>query len=56
MDEVYDIQGVRVIVENRSDCFAALELVHHLWPRIPGKFKDYISSPKTNGYAYAKLC
>jgi len=50
MDEVYDIHGVRVIVENRSDCFAALELVHHLWPRIPGKFKDYISSPKTNGY------
>ncbi|OEL21911.1 putative GTP diphosphokinase RSH3, chloroplastic [Dichanthelium oligosanthes] len=56
MDEIYDIHGVRVIVENRSDCFAALELVHHLWPRIPGKFKDYISSPKTNGYDYAKLC
>ncbi|CAN6168785.1 unnamed protein product [Urochloa humidicola] len=50
MDEVYDIHGVRVIVKNRSDCFAALEIVHHLWPQIPGKFKDYISSPKTNGY------
>ncbi|CAL5085566.1 unnamed protein product [Urochloa decumbens] len=50
MDEIYDIHGVRVIVKNRSDCFAALEIVHHLWPRIPGKFKDYISSPKTNGY------
>ncbi|WVZ66674.1 hypothetical protein U9M48_015863 [Paspalum notatum var. saurae] len=50
MDEIYDIHGVRVIVENRSDCFAVLELVHHLWPQIPGKFKDYISSPKTNGY------
>ncbi|CAL5071814.1 unnamed protein product [Urochloa decumbens] len=50
MDEIYDIHGVRVIVNNRSDCFAALEIVHHLWPRIPGKFKDYISSPKTNGY------
>ncbi|KAF8679315.1 hypothetical protein HU200_046099 [Digitaria exilis] len=50
MDEIYDIHGVRVIVENRSDCFATLELVHHLWPRIPGKFKDYISSPKKNGY------
>ncbi|CAO1939458.1 unnamed protein product [Urochloa humidicola] len=50
MDEIYDIHGVRVIVKNRSDCFAALEIVHHLWPQIPGKFKDYISSPKTNGY------
>ncbi|TVU37948.1 hypothetical protein EJB05_11293, partial [Eragrostis curvula] len=50
MDEIYDIHGVRVILENKSDCFAALEIVHHLWPRIPGRFKDYIKSPKTNGY------
>ncbi|KAK3125673.1 hypothetical protein QOZ80_7BG0608260 [Eleusine coracana subsp. coracana] len=50
MDEIYDIHGVRVILENKSDCFAALEIVHHLWPQIPGRFKDYIHSPKTNGY------
>ncbi|KAL6856274.1 hypothetical protein ACP4OV_019076 [Aristida adscensionis] len=50
MDEIYDIHGLRVILENKSDCFATLEVVHHLWPGIPGKFKDYINSPKTNGY------
>jgi GTP pyrophosphokinase len=50
MDEIYDIHGVRVILENKSDCLSALEIVHHLWPRIPGRFKDYIKSPKTNGY------
>lgn len=50
MDEIYDIHGVRVILENKADCFTTLEVVHHLWPRIPGKFKDYINSPKSNGY------
>ncbi|KAF0908166.1 hypothetical protein E2562_022966 [Oryza meyeriana var. granulata] len=50
MDEIYDIHGVRVILENKADCFTTLEIVHHLWPRIPGKFKDYINSPKPNGY------
>ncbi|KAL5198872.1 hypothetical protein ABZP36_002384 [Zizania latifolia] len=50
MDEIYDIHGVRVILENKAECFTTLEIVHHLWPRIPGKFKDYISSPKPNGY------
>uniref|UniRef100_A0A453B447 RelA/SpoT domain-containing protein n=1 Tax=Aegilops tauschii subsp. strangulata TaxID=200361 RepID=A0A453B447_AEGTS len=50
MDEIYDVHGVRVILENKADCFTTLEVVHHLWPRIPGKFKDYVSSPKSNGY------
>ncbi|XP_066398018.1 probable GTP diphosphokinase RSH3, chloroplastic [Miscanthus floridulus] len=50
MDEIYDIHGVRVILEDKADCFAALEIIHHLWPRIPGKFKDYINSPKPNRY------
>ncbi|XP_015644642.1 probable GTP diphosphokinase RSH3, chloroplastic [Oryza sativa Japonica Group] len=50
MDEIYDIHGVRVILDNKADCFTTLEIVHHLWPRIPGKFKDYINSPKPNGY------
>ncbi|CAM0906720.1 unnamed protein product [Alopecurus aequalis] len=50
MDEIYDVHGVRVILENKADCFTTLEVVHHLWPRIPGKFKDYINSPKPNGY------
>ncbi|XP_062188135.1 probable GTP diphosphokinase RSH2, chloroplastic [Phragmites australis] len=50
MDEIYDIHGVRVILENKADCFATLEVIHHLWPRIPGKFKDYINNPKPNRY------
>uniref|UniRef100_A0ACD5WUI0 Uncharacterized protein n=1 Tax=Avena sativa TaxID=4498 RepID=A0ACD5WUI0_AVESA len=50
MDEIYDVHGVRVILENKADCFTTLEVVHHLWPRIPGKFKDYVNSPKSNGY------
>lgn len=50
MDKIYDIHGVRVILENKADCFATLEIIHHLWPRIPGKFKDYINSPKPNRY------
>jgi GTP pyrophosphokinase len=56
MDEIYDVHGVRVILENKADCFTTLEVVHHLWPRIPGKFKDYVSSPKSNGYDHAKYC
>ncbi|KAK8921529.1 hypothetical protein KSP39_PZI020753 [Platanthera zijinensis] len=50
MDEILDIHGVRLVVENKGDCFAALRVVHQLWPKVVGKFKDYISRPKFNGY------
>ncbi|KAJ9559606.1 hypothetical protein OSB04_004766, partial [Centaurea solstitialis] len=50
MDEIHDIHGIRLIVENQEDCYKALELVHKLWPEVPGKFKDYINHPKCNGY------
>ncbi|KAK1436908.1 hypothetical protein QVD17_02692 [Tagetes erecta] len=50
MDEIHDIHGLRLIVENEDDCYKALELVHQLWPEVPGKFKDYIKHPKCNGY------
>ncbi|KAG0485147.1 hypothetical protein HPP92_009226 [Vanilla planifolia] len=50
MDEIHDIHGLRLIVENEKDCFAALDVVHRLWPKLSGKFKDYISQPKFNGY------
>jgi (p)ppGpp synthase/HD superfamily hydrolase len=56
MDEIYDIHGLRVILENKADCFATLEIIHHLWPRIPGKFKDYINSPKPNRYYFVNSC
>ncbi|KAI3684159.1 hypothetical protein L6452_33378 [Arctium lappa] len=50
MDEIHDIHGIRLIVENEEDCYKALELVHQLWSEVPGKFKDYINHPKCNGY------
>ena len=45
-----DIYGFRVIVEDVAQCYAALGLIHQRWRAVPGRFKDYISQPKTNGY------
>ncbi|XP_071731954.1 probable GTP diphosphokinase RSH2, chloroplastic [Rutidosis leptorrhynchoides] len=50
MNEIHDIHGLRLIVENVDDCYKALQLVHRLWSEVPGKFKDYINRPKCNGY------
>uniref|UniRef100_A0A5B7B129 GTP diphosphokinase n=1 Tax=Davidia involucrata TaxID=16924 RepID=A0A5B7B129_DAVIN len=50
MDEIHDIHGLRLIVENEEDCYKALRVVHQLWSEVPGKFKDYINHPKCNGY------
>lgn len=49
MDEVHDINGLRLIVENEDECYKALGIVHQLWSEVPGKFKDYIKCPKCNG-------
>jgi RelA/SpoT family (p)ppGpp synthetase len=45
-----DIYGFRVIVETETDCYRALGLIHQRWHSVPGRFKDYISQPKSNGY------
>ena len=50
MNEVYDICAVRVIVDTVADCYNVLGYVHDLYKPIPGRFKDYISTPKPNGY------
>lgn len=49
-DEIYDIIGIRVITETEKDCWAALGVVHSVWSPVPGRFKDYINSPKFNLY------
>ena len=48
--EIYDICATRVIVKDLASCYAVLGLIHDLYTPVPGRFKDYISSPKPNGY------
>jgi GTP pyrophosphokinase/guanosine-3',5'-bis(diphosphate) 3'-pyrophosphohydrolase len=45
-----DIYGFRIIVQSEAHCYAALGAVHQRWRAVPGRFKDYISQPKSNGY------
>ncbi|MDO1528108.1 bifunctional (p)ppGpp synthetase/guanosine-3',5'-bis(diphosphate) 3'-pyrophosphohydrolase [Fulvimonas sp. R45] len=48
--ELYDIRAVRVLVDSVADCYAALGVVHALWPHLPREFDDYLARPKGNGY------
>ena len=45
-----DVYGFRVITGSEADCYAALGVIHQRWRAVPGRFKDYISQPKSNGY------
>jgi GTP pyrophosphokinase len=49
-DDIYDLVGIRIIVEEDRDCWAALGAIHALWSPVSGRFKDYINSPKFNLY------
>ncbi|MBC7984929.1 MAG: bifunctional (p)ppGpp synthetase/guanosine-3',5'-bis(diphosphate) 3'-pyrophosphohydrolase [Candidatus Obscuribacterales bacterium] len=49
-EQLYDVRAVRVLVGNLADCYAALGVVHGMWPFIPGEFDDYIATPKDNLY------
>ncbi len=50
LDEVYDLIAFRIVVPNLKDCYAMLGMVHSIWKPVPGRFKDYISTPKANMY------
>ena len=49
-DEIYDFYAVRIITETELECYASLGFVHELFKSVPGRFKDYISTPKPNLY------
>nr|WP_242965771.1 bifunctional (p)ppGpp synthetase/guanosine-3',5'-bis(diphosphate) 3'-pyrophosphohydrolase [Pygmaiobacter massiliensis] len=48
--EIYDVYALRIIVENVGECYNALGIIHDMFHPLPNRFKDYISTPKPNGY------
>jgi len=50
VDQIYDVYGVRILVNEIKDCYAAIGVVHSLWRAIPGAFSDYVAIPKRNLY------
>lgn len=50
LENMYDIGGVRILTKKIEDCYKLIKIIHELWQPIPGRFKDYIATPKENGY------
>ena len=50
LEQLSDIMAFRAIVNTEEECYRALGVIHRRWPMVPGRFKDYISTPKRNGY------
>lgn len=50
VEKIYDLVALRIVVKTVADCYAALGIIHKIWPPLPGRIKDYISLPKPNNY------
>lgn len=50
LEEIYDIFAIRIILDTSNDCYNALGIIHDMYKPVPNRFKDYISTPKPNGY------
>lgn len=50
LEQIYDLVAVRIVVKTIEECYAALGIIHQMWPPLPGRIKDYIAMPKPNGY------
>ena len=50
VEQIFDMRAVRVLVDDVHQCYAALGVVHNLWPYLPGEFDDYVANPKDNNY------
>ncbi|MES2987410.1 MAG: bifunctional (p)ppGpp synthetase/guanosine-3',5'-bis(diphosphate) 3'-pyrophosphohydrolase [Pseudomonadota bacterium] len=50
LEQLSDIMAFRATVDTEEECYRALGVIHRRWPMVPGRFKDYISTPKRNGY------
>ena len=49
-EEIFDLIAVSIVVDSVKDCYGAVGVVHSIWTPLPGRFKDYVAMPKTNGY------
>lgn len=50
LDKIHDLVALRIVVKSVEDCYAALGVIHNIWPPLPNRIKDYIALPKPNGY------
>src|SRR5213082_332116 len=50
LEQVYDFIALRVVTDSVKDCYAALGIIHQTWSPVPGRIKDFIAMPRTNGY------